>query len=97
MKSYGNLNDNPMDTETQMELGMSRMMAQPEVDMPVGGVPLNLPTMAESQMQLDLPSLDPATGNQKQPIVKQFNPDARLGGGAAGNVKRPIQTSRSRK
>ena len=59
--------------------------------------PMSIPGMAASQLQLDTPGLEPVSGNQKQPIVKQFNPDARLGSGAEGNVKRPIQSSKSQK
>lgn len=97
MKTYGDLNQKPLDPETQMELGMSRMMAMPQYDAPMpGSMPMNI-GMAESQMMLNQPSMEPATGNQKKPIVKQFNPDARLGGGVEGNQKRPITQSRSRK
>jgi hypothetical protein len=96
MKTYGDLNQKPLDPETQMELGRSRMTAQPEIEAPVGSVPMNI-GMAESQMMLNMPSMDPATGNQKRPIVKQFNPDAKLGSGVEGNQKQPINRSKSRK
>jgi hypothetical protein len=96
MKEYGNLTQKPLDAETQMELNMVRMFTKPEIELPVGSVPMNI-GMAESQMMLNQPSMDPTPGNQKQPIVKQFNPDARLGGGVEGNQKRPINQSKSRK
>jgi hypothetical protein len=96
MRDYGNNLSVPLTNAEKMEMAAGRMNNMPHMDEPTG-VPMGVTGMAESQACLDYPSLEPASGNQKQPIVKQFNPDARLGGGTEGNQKRPINQSSSRK